>query len=50
MRGASVERAAGLAARVSGDSTVAYAVAFARAVEAALGVEAAAPRALASRR
>ncbi len=39
-RGASVERAAVLAARVSGDSTVAYGVAFARAVEAALGIEA----------
>ncbi len=38
--GASVERAAVLAARVSGDSTVAYSVAFARAVEAALGTEA----------
>ena len=40
MRGASLERAAILAARVSGDSTVAYGVAFARAVEAALGIEA----------
>ena len=40
MRGASLERAAVLAARVSGDSTVAYGVAFARAVEAALGVDA----------
>ena len=39
MRGASVERAGALAARVSGDSTVAYGVAFARAVEAALGIE-----------
>jgi Ni,Fe-hydrogenase III large subunit len=39
-RGASVERAATLAARVSGDSTVAYSVAFARAVESALGIEA----------
>ena len=39
-RGASVERAAILAARVSGDSTVAYSVAFSRAVEAALGIEA----------
>jgi Ni,Fe-hydrogenase III large subunit len=39
MRGASVERAAVLAARVSGDSTGAYGVAFARAVEAALGIE-----------
>jgi Ni,Fe-hydrogenase III large subunit len=40
MSGASIERAAVLAARVSGDSTVAYSIAFARAVEAALGVEA----------
>ena len=40
MRGASLERAAKLAGRVSGDSTVAYAIAFARAVEAALGAEA----------
>jgi Ni,Fe-hydrogenase III large subunit len=40
MAGADLERAARLAGRVSGDSTVAYAIAFARAVEAALGVEA----------
>jgi Ni,Fe-hydrogenase III large subunit len=40
MSGASIERAAVLAARVSGDSTVAYGVAFARAIEAALGIEA----------
>jgi Ni,Fe-hydrogenase III large subunit len=40
MTGASVERAAKLAARTSGDSTVAYGLAFARAVEAALDVEA----------
>ena len=40
MTGVSIERAARLAARTSGDSTVAYGVAFARAVEAALGVEA----------
>src|SRR5580658_3711171 len=40
LRGASIERAAVLAGRVSGDSTVAYGVAFARAVEAALGFEA----------
>jgi Ni,Fe-hydrogenase III large subunit len=40
MAGASLERAARLAGRVSGDSTVAYAIAFARAVEAALGIEA----------
>lgn len=39
MAGASVEQAARLAGRSSGDSTVAYAYAFARAVEAALGVE-----------
>jgi len=38
MRGASIDTAARLAGRVSGDSTVAYATAFARAVEAALGV------------
>jgi Ni,Fe-hydrogenase III large subunit len=38
MAGASIERAAQLAGRTSGDSTVAYAWAFARAVEAALGV------------
>ena len=36
MRGASVERGAELAGRVSGDSTVAYAYAFSRAAEAAL--------------
>ncbi len=40
MAGAAVERAAKLAARASGDSTVAYSIAFARAVEAALGLEA----------
>jgi Ni,Fe-hydrogenase III large subunit len=39
MAGLSVERGARLAGRVSGDSTVAYALAFARAVEAALGTE-----------
>jgi Ni,Fe-hydrogenase III large subunit len=38
MAGATLAQAARLAGRVSGDSTVAYAVAFARAVEAALGV------------
>ncbi|MGH8737405.1 MAG: NADH-quinone oxidoreductase subunit C, partial [Burkholderiales bacterium] len=37
--GASVERAAVLAGRVSGDSTVAFGLAFAQAVEAALGFE-----------
>jgi Ni,Fe-hydrogenase III large subunit len=36
MAGASLERAAELAGRVSGDSTVAYAYAFSRAAEAAL--------------
>ena len=40
MRGADLERAAKLAGRVSGDSTVAYAIAFSRAVEAALAIEA----------
>ncbi len=39
MAGAPLDRAAKLAARTSGDSTVAYGIAFARAVEAALGVE-----------
>jgi len=39
MAGQSVERAAVLAGRVSGDSTVAYALAFARAAEAALECE-----------
>lgn len=39
MAGASVEQAVRLAGRTSGDSTVAYAYAFARAVEAALGIE-----------
>jgi Ni,Fe-hydrogenase III large subunit len=37
MRGAAIETASRLAGRTSGDSTVAYAIAFARAVEAALG-------------
>jgi Ni,Fe-hydrogenase III large subunit/Ni,Fe-hydrogenase III component G len=36
--GSTIERAARLAARTSGDSTVAYSVAFAHAVEAALNV------------
>jgi Ni,Fe-hydrogenase III large subunit len=40
MAGATIERAARLAARTSGDSTVAYSIAFAHAVEAALGIEA----------
>jgi Ni,Fe-hydrogenase III large subunit len=39
MNGASLERAASLACHTSGDSSVAYAIAFARAVEAALHVE-----------
>jgi len=38
MAGASLERAAVLAGRVSGDSTVAYSLAFAQAVEAALEI------------
>ena len=40
MAGATIEHAAQLAARTSGDSTVAYGIAFAHAVEAALNVEA----------
>ena len=40
MRGTPLTRAAKLAGRVSGDSTVAIALAFARAVEAAAGIEA----------
>jgi len=44
MAGADLARGAELAGRVSGDSTVAYQIAFARAVEAAIGV-AAPPRA-----
>jgi Ni,Fe-hydrogenase III large subunit len=39
MDGAPIERAATLAARASGDSTVAFSLAFARAVEDALAVE-----------
>ncbi len=39
MAGASIEQGAKLAGRTSGDSTVAYALAFARAVESALGVK-----------
>jgi len=39
MAGSDLERATRLAGRTSGDSTVAYGIAFARAVEAALGVE-----------
>jgi Ni,Fe-hydrogenase III large subunit len=39
MAGASIERAAALAGRVSGDSTVAHALAYARAVEDALGAQ-----------
>ncbi|WP_316185542.1 hydrogenase expression protein HypE [Bradyrhizobium sp. SZCCHNRI1003] len=40
MVGANLAKAAQLAARASGDSTVAYGLAFARAAEAALGAEA----------
>jgi Ni,Fe-hydrogenase III large subunit len=40
MAGADLDRAAKLAGRTSGDSTVAYGFAFARAAEAALGIEA----------
>jgi Ni,Fe-hydrogenase III large subunit len=39
MVGANLDRAARLAGRISGDSTVAYAIAFAHAVEAALDVK-----------
>jgi Ni,Fe-hydrogenase III component G len=39
MAGATLERGSRLAARTSGDSTVAYGIAFARAVEAALDIE-----------
>ena len=39
MQGAELDRAAKLAGRISGDSTVAYAIAFAQAAEAALGHE-----------
>jgi Ni,Fe-hydrogenase III large subunit len=39
MAGASIARAAQLAGRVSGDSTVAFSLAFAQAVESALGVD-----------
>ena len=39
MAGATLDKAARLAGRTSGDSTVAYALAFARAVEAALDAE-----------
>src|SRR5262249_59796735 len=39
MAGADISRAAQLAGRTSGDSTVAYALAFARAAEAALRIE-----------
>ncbi|RRH97207.1 hydrogenase expression protein HypE [Mesorhizobium tamadayense] len=45
MTGAPIDRAAKLAGRTSGDSTVAYSLAFARAVEAALGIEVS-PRAI----
>ena len=39
MTGLPIEQAARVAARISGDSTVAYSYAFARAIEAALGVD-----------
>lgn len=39
MAGSNIDRAAKLAGRTSGDSTVAYSFAFARAVEAAHGIE-----------
>jgi Ni,Fe-hydrogenase III large subunit len=40
MRGAELDHAGRLAGRISGDSTVAYAIAFSRAAEAALNMEA----------
>ncbi|MGE5337446.1 MAG: hydrogenase expression protein HypE [Gemmatimonadota bacterium] len=40
MAGATIDRGAMLAGRVSGDSTVAYAIAFAQAIEAAVGIDA----------
>ena len=40
MAGATIEQATRLAARTSGDSTVAYGIAFAHAVEAALNIQA----------
>ena len=49
MAGMPIERAAMLAGRVSGDSTVAYALAFARAIEAALGIEVPRTRRVAAR-
>lgn len=49
MRGKPVRAAAKLAARLSGDSTVAHGIAFARAVEAALDLPSPPPRALALR-
>jgi Ni,Fe-hydrogenase III large subunit len=39
MRGARIDHAAKLAGRISGDSTVAYSFAFARAIEQALGLD-----------
>jgi Ni,Fe-hydrogenase III large subunit len=39
IEGMALDQAAQLAGRVSGDSTVAYAIAFSRAAEAALGIE-----------
>ena len=39
MTGASLDKGAKLAGRTSGDSTVAYALAFARAVESALQID-----------
>ena len=49
MAGATARQAARLAGRISGDSTVAYALAFARAVEAALRGRGAAARDLSAR-
>ena len=49
MTGADLDKGAKLAGRVSGDSTVAYAIAFAQAVESALPAQSARARRLAAR-
>ena len=49
MAGAPLDRGARLAARTSGDSTVAYSIAFARAVESALNIERSSARNMAPR-
>ena len=49
MIGATLDKGAKLACRTSGDSTVAYALAFAQAVESALQIERPGARGLAAR-